>query len=181
MQKEELNKLYIEHLRGNKDATYQILKHFDPNISFMLKKYNKLIKYSLDDEEDFIQNCHLAILNALKEYDSSKGDLEPCLQMRLKRVLDMTTPPDFSVSIDEVIDDSGTTICDLIADKRNEIEECDIRNMLSCLTEKERKVFELYYIKKYTTKEIADIMEMSRRGIFKILSRGKEKIKNQML
>ena len=184
MQKEELNKLYIEHLKGNKDATWQILKHFDPNISFMLKKYNKFIKCSLDDEEDFIQNCHLALLNALNEYEPNKGDLEPCLKMRLKRVLDMTTTPEFNISLDEEIDDNGTTYCDIIADRKNDIKEFENIELLKqayvALSERDQKVFELYYNEGLTEKEIAERFNITKSGVSRILSRGIEKIKYNM-
>lgn len=55
-----------------------------------------------------------------------------------------------------------------------------LRNALELLTEKERKVIELYYFEDLTLKEISNILEVSESRISQLHTRGLQKMKTKM-
>ena len=186
---ERLQALYIEHLKGDNGATYKIIQEFNPTIKKLLYQRKKILKDSIDDANDFIQSCDLIIINALKDYDPRRGDLEKYINFFLYRKIEITPPEYYSVSIHTEINNEGATLEDILEDvgegermrDRMDIEAIyEIADRV--LTKQEKKIFKLCYNpkKERTMSQIAEMIGCSKQYVSATHDRAIKKIKKEM-
>ena len=148
-------------------------------------KAAKLHTHTADtDSEDLCQEGYLALFDAVRAFDNSKGAFSAfagkCIENRMKNAVlkgrgKLEKDEDFDVTL---IADESAAAEDYIITKENDDEIVEM--LLSHLTEREYNVLKLY-IDGYSYKQIAGKMDISVKSADNALSRARKKLRELLL
>lgn len=172
-----LNKLVIDSKQGDKLAKLQLIEKLEPLIKSEIRGYANVDRKL--DYDDFYQECTIAIIECIDEYDESKGVyflgfLKSKIQYHLLN-LHTRVKLDEKVSSLNYVEDVNEDIekIELIVDESKDIEkyllEKEIsKELISCikkLTVRERYVIVEYYFESKRLKTISDELNVSYRTV----------------
>ena len=159
--------------------------------ALLISRYSRVIRIkaaklhtSDTDPEDLCQEGYLALFDAVRAYDGTKGLFSAfagrCIENRMKNAVlkgrgKLEKDEDFDVTL---IADESAAAEDYVITKENDDEIVEM--LLSHLTEKEYNVLKLY-IDGYSYKQIAEKMDISVKSADNALSRARKKLRELLL
>ncbi|MBQ9384990.1 MAG: sigma-70 family RNA polymerase sigma factor [Ruminiclostridium sp.] len=159
--------------------------------ALLISRYSRVIRikaaklHTIDtDPEDLCQEGYLALFEAVRAFDVSKGTFSPfagkCIENRMKNAVlkgrgRLEKDEDFDVTL---IPDEGSAAEELVITKENDSEI--VKMLLTHLTEKEYNALRLY-IDGYSYKKIAEIMDITPKSADNALSRARKKLRELLL
>lgn len=164
---DELIKLAKE---GNKESTKDIINRLQPLIISSIRKYYNNGK----EYEDLIQEGNLMILESIKSYNPNKGvPFLGYIKLNLKFLYLNKHKRKIHLSLNETIGDGEQEIIDiLISDSKQALDiilenemNFKLKEALEKLTERQRKIIILYYVKNISMEEISTNLDISYRTV----------------
>ncbi|AOR23797.1 sigma-70 family RNA polymerase sigma factor [Clostridium taeniosporum] len=168
-----------------KNFIFELMKKNEKALDYVIDNYGWIIKsivkkhlYNLQSiQDECINDIFLGIWNNIKSFDRDKGDFKnwvagiskfKCIDYKRKYLkgLEYANIDDLNISIPD------NTHEEII---KSEL-DTDIKDMLSCLKEKDRDLFYKVYIEEKEINDITKEMGVKRHVIYNRLSRGKKKI-----
>jgi RNA polymerase sporulation-specific sigma factor len=154
-------------------------------VGIIVIKANKLARgfnsLNKQDAEDFISEGFLALLNAIRTYEESKGAFSAyagaCIDNRMKNALGKAKRTlIFSEEFDPaLIKEQAPGAEDVVIEK--ESREETLRKISRLLSEREFRVFEMY-LDSYSYRQIASRLGVSVKSVDNSLSRARAKLKH---
>lgn len=132
----------------------QLVEQFTPMIHSIIRNLN-----IYKNHQDFYQIGLIYLWQAYKNYDPNKGKFSTYAYLSIRRgiVHELQTMMRKEQFEQYVEDDFWNTIIDV----PNMTRELWIQELLMKLPEKDRQFIELYYMKGYSLKELADLFQVS--------------------
>ncbi|MDR7857510.1 sigma-70 family RNA polymerase sigma factor [Tissierella sp.] len=176
------NELFEKARVGDMEAKEKIIKRLQPLILSSIRKYfNKGNEY-----EDLIQDGNIKILECINDYDSTKGVYFLGYVKTMLRYLYLDKHKiKIHTSLNETIADGETEILDLLVSEEQDILESiivkeDNKKLVKALyklTDRQREIISLYYIKNMGIQDIADKLGISYRTVVNIKGNALEKMR----
>lgn len=157
-------------------------------MAVLISRYSRVIRIKASrlrssdiDIEDLCQEGYLALFDAVRAFDESKGKFSTfvgkCITNRMKNVVvkahgKLEKADDYDLEL--IPDDSGSAD-DYLITKEDDGEIS--RKLLSLLTEKEYSVLRLY-LDGYSYKQIAEKMDITPKSADNALTRARNKLKD---
>ena len=173
---------YGEHESRKDSVMSELITRY---VGIIVIKANKLARgfntLNKQDAEDFISEGFLALLNAIRTYDETKGVFSvyanTCIDNRMKNALGKARRTlIFSEEFDpELIKEQSPGADDVVIEK--ETREEILRKIKRVLSEREFKVFEMY-LGSFTYRQIASRLGISIKSVDNSLSRARAKLKS---
>ncbi|WP_125606109.1 sigma-70 family RNA polymerase sigma factor [Lapidilactobacillus bayanensis] len=166
----------IDALRHHDEkALGQLIENYGDFIQQVIL-HNLPTSYERGFVQDVENRCYYQVWSKITTYDATKGEFKAWLgtvvknqAIDYKRGIKGTFQ---TLAIDEnfLVDDAVSTT----------EEPLDYDELFAPLSETERKIFKLYFIDDLTTKEIAKTLNMRSLAVYKHLSRGRRKLKQEV-
>lgn len=168
---------------GNKKALEEVVESLKPLVIASIRRYyNKPKEY-----DDLIQDGNLRIIESIYEYDKSKKvHFLGFIKMNLKFLYLDKHKQKFHLSLDETIgeEDDSSRIDYLVSDEVDFLEsivdeenKALVKKALSTLTEKQRKIIEMFYWKNMAIGDIAEELDLAYRTVVNTRVQAMEKIR----
>lgn len=156
-------------------ALGQLIEHYGDFIQQVVL-HNLPTSYERGFLHDIENRCYYQVWTKITSYDETKGEFKAWLgtvvknqTIDYKRGLKGTFQ---TLAIDETY---------LASDQVDQIkDEIDYNELFAPLSETERQVFNLYLIEDLTPKEIAKTLHLRSLAVYKHLSRGRRKLKQEV-
>lgn len=178
------NELCFKAKSGDEKSTVEILDRFNPLLVSLAKKY------PYDDFDDMIQDGREILILAIKEFDPKKGkEFIGYANMRLKfhfMGMHRKKKPDLSLNCKACEDENE--IIDLIESgglsPEEEFFQClstrKLKEALSSLTEKQKKIILLYFFKEKSLVEVAKEIGTGYQSAVKLKNRAVERLRSKL-
>lgn len=157
-------------------------------MALLISRYSRIIRIKASglrssdiETEDLCQEGYLALFDAVRAFDESKGKFSSfagkCISNRMKNAVikahgKLEKADDYDL---ELIPDEGGSADDYLITKEDDGEIS--RKLLSLLSEKEYAVLRLY-LEGYSYKQIAEKMDITPKSADNALSRARSKLKS---
>ncbi len=137
-----------------------------------LYKIAKTRLHSEDDISDVIQETIICAYKSMKSLKKPENFKKWLIKILVNNCNDTYKQIDNSqISLEDVFEE-------IYSFQAKELEEMEIEDILKALKEDEKLIITLYYLENYTSKEIAEILEMNENTIKTKVARAKAKIRN---
>ena len=108
----------------------------------------------------------------------SNNEIALVMNIDEKLLEDVIVMSEYELSLDNMINDNTTNYYDVLEDSKNNLElSVEMKNILSTLTEEERKLINYRYISNYTQNETAKILNINQVQVSRIEKKAKQKIR----
>lgn len=155
---------------GNKEAFCNLIQGFKMD----LYKIAKTRLRSEDDIADAVQDTIFSAYQSIKKLDKPENFKKWMIKILINKCNDIYKKRKVNQQVPlEEIGEEMYSFC------LRELEEMEIADILKILQEDEKLMITLYYLEDYTSKEIAEILEMNENTVKTKISRAKNKIKNK--
>ncbi|WP_353095835.1 sigma-70 family RNA polymerase sigma factor [Tissierella praeacuta] len=179
---DELIKLAKE---GNKESIKEIIDRLQPLIISSIRKY-----YNIANEyKDLIQEGNLMILESLNNYNPDKGvHFLGYIKLNLKYLYLNKHKRKIHLSLNETIGDGEQEIIDtLISDNKQALDiilenemNFKLKKALEKLTERQREIVILYYVKNLSMEEISTNLGISYRTVVNTKAKALDNLRKLM-
>lgn len=156
-------------INGDKEAFIEL-------IDICTVKMYKLAKTRLDDEEsigDAIQETVLSAYKNIKKLRNTQYFNTWLMKILINKCNDIVKK-----SKVDYIDDYSKIKCDDLVYETSIDEELDFEKILNKLNSDYKVVIVMYYVNRFTTKEISNILEISENTVKTRIRRAKDQLKN---
>lgn len=179
------DKLIEEARNGNKKAMEEIINKLQPLIISSIKKYYDNGK----EYEDLIQEGNLMILESLKDYNPTRGvHFLGYITSNLKYLYLNKHKRKIHLSLNEPLGDGELEMIDLLISEEKhaldillEIESnLKLKKALEKLTERQREVVVLYYVKNMNMEDIGNKLGISYRTVVNIKTKALENLRKKV-
>ena len=178
----------------NEDAEKILYEKYRPIVEIKVNKYKLLAKRVGLDYNDLLQEGMVGLVDAINSYKDNKSSTfksyaNVCIERQILTILSYARRKKHiylnnSFSLDEVIDDSGRTLSDLLEGsvdpsviiEKDEEEKILYDRIESDFSEFEKSVFELKMLG-LEYKEIADLLDKSYKSVDSALQRIRFKLR----
>lgn len=160
--------------RKNENALNYVVDNYGALVKAIVRKHLGVIK---NYEEECINDVFLAVWYGIENFDFEKGNFKNWIGAIAKyKAIGYKRKYLESAFEDDV---NNIELKDFSFEnevKKQELKE-EVENLLSCLKKEDKKIFEDYYIKDKSIKEISEKINKDGRNIYNRLSRGKKKLR----
>lgn len=170
---------FIDELKNkNEDALYYVIDNYSWILKTVISKHLFKIK---DYEEECINDCLLGIWNNIDLFNPEKSSFKNWVAGIAKYKSIDYLRKYLKDSENENIDDIYIADRKDILDNLLELEnESEVIKSLDTLSIRDKKIFEDLYINGLSIEEVSKNMNIKKSNIYNILSRGRDKLKNNL-
>lgn len=182
----ELNNLLEKARQGDLESKEEILNRLRPLIIRKIQKYY----YNKEQFQDLVQEGYETVLECIKDYDEKRGVhfLGYVKTMLKYKYLDKHKERTYASLNTPIGEDKEDEWIDLLESGDKEQVEVvidketndELREALLTLTNRQREVTLLFYIKGLSMKEIAERLGISYRTVVNTKTRALEKLREQL-
>jgi RNA polymerase sporulation-specific sigma factor len=179
------DKLIEEARKGNREAAGEIINRLQPLVISSIRKYYNNGK----EYEDLIQEGNLMILESLKSYDSTRAvhflgyiklNLKYLYLNKHKRKIHLSLNDSIADGeleiIDMLVSDDKAALDIVLEDERN----IQLNKALEKLTERQREIVILYYVKNMSIGDIGNKLGISYRTVVNTKTRALENLRRRI-
>lgn len=179
------NKLVEEARKGSKEAMEEIINKLQPLIISSIRRYYNNVK----EFEELIQEGNLMILESLKDYDFDKGvHFLGYIKSNLKYLYLNKHKRKIHLSLNEPLGDGELEMIDFLVSDAQPVldilleDEINLRlkEALEKLTERQREIIILYYVKNMSMDDIGNKLGISYRTVVNIKTKALENLRKLM-
>lgn len=179
------NKLVEEARKGSKEAMEEIINKLQPLIISSIRRYYNNVK----EFEELIQEGNLMILESLKDYDFDKGvHFLGYIKSNLKYLYLNKHKRKIHLSLNEPLGDGELEMIDfLVSDAQPVLDilledeiNLKLKEALEKLTERQREIIILYYVKNMSMDDIGNKLGISYRTVVNIKTKALENLRKLM-
>lgn len=179
------NKLIEEARKGSKEAMEEIINKLQPLIISSIRRYYNNVK----EFEELIQEGNLMILESLKDYDFDKGvHFLGYIKSNLKYLYLNKHKIKIHLSLNEPLGDGELEMIDFLVSDAQPVldilleDEINLRlkEALEKLTERQREIIILYYVKNMSMDDIGNKLGISYRTVVNIKTKALENLRKLM-
>lgn len=175
---EEIEELRMLSKNGDNTAKETLLLKLNPLILNSIRRYYN--NYS--QHSDLVQEGYETTLKCIVEFDENRGvNFLGYVKVQLKFLYLNKHKEKRTFSLNETVGDDGAELIDLLEGEENPLEECILKETkealvkaLFKLTERQREVLILFYVKKLSIGEIAKKLGISYRTVVNTKTRALE-------
>jgi RNA polymerase sigma-70 factor (ECF subfamily) len=170
---------FIEELiNRNEDGLYFIIENYGWIIKSIISKH---LFYLKDHQDECFNDCLYAVWQNIESFDKERSSFGNWLGgiARYKSIDYLRKH--LRARDEKYIDDLDIKVEDDSIDRllKEELDK-EINHMLSYLSEKDRILFKRFYLKEETVREISEDTNIKEGTLYSRLSRGKEKIRENL-
>lgn len=182
---EEIEELRELSKSGDNVAREKLLMKLNPLIKSSIKRYYN--NYSL--YEDLVQEGYETILNCIADFDENRGvNFLGYVKVQLKFLYLNKHKEKRTTSLNETVGEDGVELIDLLEGEEDLLEDYILKETrealakaLFKLTERQREVLILFYVKKLSIGEIANKLGISYRTVVNTKTRALDLCKNNLI
>lgn len=173
-----------EKSRNDDDLVQKLVDHDDRALFILIQRYGHFIRtviwhylrspYERSYTNDILNRCYFQIWTKIQTFDAQKGSFKNWLSTVVKN-----QAFDYQRGLHGTFKEMGLPD-NLLASTTMTTETIDYDKLFAPLAQRDRRMFQMFFAEGYSAEEIAQQLHLSKANVYQRLSRGRQKIRQEV-